>query len=45
MHKELLDVLVVPIVFCDLKHVIVYMNPAAMTKYKKAQEKKSEREH
>ncbi|MBT3319020.1 MAG: PAS domain-containing protein [Clostridia bacterium] len=35
MYKELLDTLVVPIVFCDLNHVIVYMNEAAGEKYKK----------
>ena len=35
MHKEILDALVIPIVFADLKHVIVYMNAAAITKYKK----------
>ncbi len=35
MHKEILNALVVPIVFADLNHVIAYMNDAAMTKYKK----------
>jgi DUF438 domain-containing protein len=35
MHKEILDTLVVPIVFADLNHVIVYMNGAAGEKYKK----------
>ena len=35
MYKELLDTLVIPIVFADLNHVIVYMNSAAGEKYKK----------
>jgi hypothetical protein len=35
MYKEILNTVVVPIVFCDLNHVIVYMNAAAIEKYKK----------
>lgn len=35
MHKEILNALVIPIVFADLNHVIVFMNAAAIEKYKK----------
>ena len=35
MYKEILESLIEPIVFCDLDHVIVYMNGAALKKYEK----------
>jgi len=34
MYKEILNSLVEPIIFCDVEHVIVFMNAAALERHK-----------